>query len=374
MHEVFGHPVTNTPTKLTEERAKIRASFMQEELEEFLEATTVEDQYDALIDLIYFAFGTFAEMGVRPDKGFEIVNNANMAKLFPDGKPRFREGDGKILKPEGWQAPEPQLRAEIERQRQEVEKLLGFPSSFYYVFFWQSLMTHVSRMSCCSTNASRSCCCPLLLLQFHLSKEKIVVDTVDTVGIVDVVDVVGLGNLDDHVDLGGRDGLDGLDGHVDLGGRGDLDGHVDLGDRGDLDDHVDLGGRGGHGDHGDLDEFDKEQPADVYDGVRDDVLVVDDVHDDLGDLGGDGVHDGHGDLGGDVHDGHGDLDDRRGGHGDRKTLWITTYSACHNTYSRYRKSCLYSSNERWECSWYAHWYSSRCSAYKCWDSCLCSSY
>ena len=127
---------------------------------------------------------------------------------------------------------------------------------------------------------------------------------------------------------------------------------------GDLDDHVDLGGRGGHGDHGDLDEFDKEQPADVYDGVRDDVLVVDDVHDDLGDLGGDGVHDGHGDLGGDVHDGHGDLDDRRGGHGDRKTLWITTYSACHNTYSRYRKSCLYSSNERWECSWYAHWYSS----------------
>ena len=86
-------------------------------------------------------------MGVRPDKGFEIVNNANMAKLFPDGKPRFREGDGKILKPEGWQAPEPQLRAEIERQRQ-AEKLLGFPSSFYYVFFWQSLMTHVSRVSC----------------------------------------------------------------------------------------------------------------------------------------------------------------------------------------------------------------------------------
>ena len=46
-----------------------------------------------------------------------------------------------------------------------------------------------------------------------------------------------------------------------------------------------------YGDHGDLDEFDKEQPADVYDGVRGDVLVVDDVHDDRGDLGGDGVHD-----------------------------------------------------------------------------------
>lgn len=162
MHEVFGHPVTNTPTKLTEERAKIRASFMQEELEEFLEATTVEDQYDALIDLIYFAFGTFAEMGVRPDKGFEIVNNANMAKLFPDGKPRFREGDGKILKPEGWQAPEPQLRAEIERQRQEAEKkLLGTPSSFLLCLFSCGvLMTHVSSVPCCSTNTSRSCRCP----------------------------------------------------------------------------------------------------------------------------------------------------------------------------------------------------------------------
>ena len=113
--------------------------------------------------------------------------------------------------------------------------------------------------------------------QFHLSKEKIVVDTVG------IVDVVGLGNLDDHVDLGGRDGLDG---HGDLGGLGDLDGHGDLGGLGglgDLDGHGDLVGHGDHGDHGDhvdLDEFDKEQPADVYDGVRGDVLVVDDVHDD----------------------------------------------------------------------------------------------
>ncbi|ADY23894.1 hypothetical protein YBT020_23330 [Bacillus thuringiensis serovar finitimus YBT-020] len=59
---------------------------------------------------------------------------------------------------------------------------------------------------------------------------------------------------------------------------------------------------------------------DVYDGVRGDVLVVDDVHvdrGDLGDLGGDGVHVDRGDLdddgvpgdrggldGDDVHDGH----------------------------------------------------------------------
>ncbi|CJQ78380.1 Uncharacterised protein [Streptococcus pneumoniae] len=55
-------------------------------------------------------------------------------------------------------------------------------------------------------------------------------------------------------------------------------------------------------------------------------------------------------------------------------LRISTYSSCYNTYSRYRKSCLYSSNERWKCSWYAYWYSSRCSANKCWDSSLHSGY
>lgn len=121
MHKVFGHPVATTPTQLSKERAQIRASFMQEELDEFLAAETKEDQYDALIDLMYFAFGTLVEMGIRPDRGFEIVNEANMTKLFPDGKPRFREGDGKILKPEGWEAPEPKLRAEIERQQNEAE-------------------------------------------------------------------------------------------------------------------------------------------------------------------------------------------------------------------------------------------------------------
>ncbi|BCC26173.1 hypothetical protein BCM0079_4766 [Bacillus cereus] len=44
---------------------------------------------------------------------------------------------------------------------------------------------------------------------------------------------------------------------------------------------------------------------DVYDGGLGDVLVVDDAHDDRGDLGDDGVHDDRGDLGDDgVHDDH----------------------------------------------------------------------
>lgn len=95
-----------------------RASWMLEELVEFMEADTLRDQTDALIDLIYFAIGTFTLMGVKPEPFFDIVHNANMGKLHADGKPRFNE-QGKIIKPEGWAekyAPEPKIVEELERQ------------------------------------------------------------------------------------------------------------------------------------------------------------------------------------------------------------------------------------------------------------------
>lgn len=95
-----------------------RASWMLEELVEFMQAKTLEDQVDALSDLMYFALGTFTLMGVKPEAIFDIVHNANMGKLHEDGKPRFNE-QGKIVKPEGWAekyAPEPKIVEELERQ------------------------------------------------------------------------------------------------------------------------------------------------------------------------------------------------------------------------------------------------------------------
>ncbi|GIP02074.1 hypothetical protein J28TS4_04810 [Paenibacillus lautus] len=95
-----------------------RSSWMLEELIEFMEAETLEDQVDALTDLIYFAIGTFTLMGVKPEPFFNIVHAANMGKLHEDGKPRFDE-QGKIVKPEGWAekyAPEPKIVQELMRQ------------------------------------------------------------------------------------------------------------------------------------------------------------------------------------------------------------------------------------------------------------------
>ncbi len=78
-------------------------------------------QVDALIDILYFTYGSFALMGVDPQPIFEIVHAANMGKIFPDGRAHFDPITHKILKPADWEekfAPEPAIQAELENQRQ----------------------------------------------------------------------------------------------------------------------------------------------------------------------------------------------------------------------------------------------------------------
>jgi predicted HAD superfamily Cof-like phosphohydrolase len=118
-HETFNHPVSEKPTMLSAERLVQRNIWVKEELKEAEEATDVIGQADAMIDAIYFLLGTLVEMGVKPQAVFEIVQEANMAKVFPDGKPRWNEV-GKVIKPEGWVTPEPKIEAEIKRQAGEV--------------------------------------------------------------------------------------------------------------------------------------------------------------------------------------------------------------------------------------------------------------
>lgn len=117
-HRAFGHPerVSSFPLVLDDKRRDFRYAILNEEVEEFKSATTLEDQVDAMIDTIYIALGTLVELGVEPDAIFNIVQEANMKKLGADGKPLYHtEGEkaGKVKKPEGWQAPEPLIRAEL---------------------------------------------------------------------------------------------------------------------------------------------------------------------------------------------------------------------------------------------------------------------
>lgn len=118
-HEKFGHPIADIPIQMTPERALKRYHWMLEEINEFIDADEIVEQADAMIDVIYFALGTLVEMGIRPDALFDIVQSANMNKLWSDGKPHYNS-EGKTIKPDSWEDPHDKLRMEINRQHEEI--------------------------------------------------------------------------------------------------------------------------------------------------------------------------------------------------------------------------------------------------------------
>lgn len=118
-HIKFGHPVADKPQQMSEERAKKRYNWMLEEINEFIEADEIVEQADAMIDVIYFALGTLVEMGIQPDTLFQIVQDANMSKLWPDGKPHYN-AEGKTIKPSTWEDPHEKLKAEICKQLEKA--------------------------------------------------------------------------------------------------------------------------------------------------------------------------------------------------------------------------------------------------------------
>ena len=116
-HGAFGHPTSDVPRVMEEERANKRYLWMLEELNEFLTASQNKDiveQADAMIDVIYLALGTLVEMGIEPDELFKIVKHANMSKLWEDGKPHYND-IGKVIKPEGWENPHKKLELAIKK-------------------------------------------------------------------------------------------------------------------------------------------------------------------------------------------------------------------------------------------------------------------
>jgi predicted HAD superfamily Cof-like phosphohydrolase len=117
-HKAFGHPAPDAPVMQDALRVHKRTDWIVEEVNELRDAKTIVDQADAYIDMIYFAVGGLVELGLDPGPLWDIVHNANMAKLGADGKPLYHP-DGKVRKPEGWVAPEPLLHLEVQRQINE---------------------------------------------------------------------------------------------------------------------------------------------------------------------------------------------------------------------------------------------------------------
>jgi len=80
-----------------------------EEYTELADAIAADDQVeqlDALVDILVVTMGAIRAGGFDGEGAWKEVMDTNFAKIDPDtGKVRKRE-DGKVLKPEGWKAPE----------------------------------------------------------------------------------------------------------------------------------------------------------------------------------------------------------------------------------------------------------------------------
>lgn len=106
-HERFGVPVARKPTTIPLQRCDLRARLIREELDEleaYLLTGNLIEIADALADLLYVTFGTAVELGMDMEPIFNEVQRSNLSKLWPDGKPRYRE-DGKVLKPPNYSPP-----------------------------------------------------------------------------------------------------------------------------------------------------------------------------------------------------------------------------------------------------------------------------
>jgi len=80
------------------------------------EKNVIAEQADAFVDIWYYSLNAACKKGMNLSKVFNIVHQANMAKKDPKSGTFLRREDGKILKPQGWKAPD--VKAEILKQTQ----------------------------------------------------------------------------------------------------------------------------------------------------------------------------------------------------------------------------------------------------------------
>ncbi|HHS2890711.1 TPA: HAD-IIB family hydrolase [Streptococcus agalactiae] len=112
--EVFDQSIRNLHLAIDKARDKVISKDHPE--------TPLVGEVDALTDLLYLTYGSFVLMGVDPKPLFDTVHEANMGKIFPDGKAHFDPVTHKILKPDDWEehfAPEPSIRRELGSQIQK---------------------------------------------------------------------------------------------------------------------------------------------------------------------------------------------------------------------------------------------------------------
>lgn len=120
----MGLPIGRMPMLLTAEETSYFARFIMEELSEYLRANeeqNIVDAADALADLVYVTLGCAAAMGLPFDEIFDAVHFANMHKTPATSTHRSTRGNAyDVIKPDGWQPPEPLIQRIINKAKDNV--------------------------------------------------------------------------------------------------------------------------------------------------------------------------------------------------------------------------------------------------------------
>jgi predicted HAD superfamily Cof-like phosphohydrolase len=111
-HKKFEQKIGDNPGFSDEETMKLRIALVEEEFLELKDACEDKDFpsfVDAITDSIYVLLGTAIATGVDIEPIWKEVQKTNMAKAIGN-----KRDDGKLLKPEGWKAPD--IKTLLEKQ------------------------------------------------------------------------------------------------------------------------------------------------------------------------------------------------------------------------------------------------------------------
>lgn len=104
--EVFMIACDQTVGTENQEQYGLYLNLIEEEVQELRDSTTRAGDLDALIDILVVTIGALHSIGADVEGAWREVMGTNQAKINPrTGRVNKRE-DGKVLKPEGWKAPE----------------------------------------------------------------------------------------------------------------------------------------------------------------------------------------------------------------------------------------------------------------------------
>ena len=104
--ERFGSACDQEPS---EANYKMYLDLIREETDELEEAIQDNDkveQLDALIDILVVTMGAVRAAGWDGEGAWKEVMDTNFAKIDPTTNKVIKRADGKVLKPEGWKAPQ----------------------------------------------------------------------------------------------------------------------------------------------------------------------------------------------------------------------------------------------------------------------------